>query len=109
MGAISQQADNSCAAVISFFAIHHVDFHSLQRCLGEWRRVLVLGGQLLLAAWEGTGPIDYGDISNVVARRYPESEVIDEIQSAGFEVASHSVISVEGFDMDAIHVLASKQ
>lgn len=53
------EADSS-SAVVSFFAIHHVDAGGVRAALDEWHRVLRPGGQLVVAAWEGTGPIDYG-------------------------------------------------
>ena len=109
MGTMPQLPNDSCAAVLSFFAIHHVDLDGFQRCLGEWRRVLVSGGHLLLAAWEGEGEIDYGEVSDVVARRYREAEVVDAASSAGFRVATHMVKPVDDFDMDAIYVFATKE
>ncbi|MDB4778004.1 class I SAM-dependent methyltransferase [bacterium] len=109
MGKIPQQPNDSCAAVLSFFAIQHVDLEGFQRCLGEWKRVLVSGGHLLIAAWEGDGAVDYGEVSNVVAKRYRESEVVDAANSAGFSVTTHTVKPVEDFDMDAIYVFATKE
>lgn len=109
MGSIPQLADDSCAAVLSFFAIHHVDQNAFQRCLGEWKRLLVPEGHLLIATWEGEGAIDYGGASDVVARRYRKVEVVDAVTSAGFGVTTHSVRSVDDFDMDAIHLFAIRQ
>lgn len=106
MGAIPQLADDSCAAILSFFAIHHVDLDAFQRCLGEWKRHLVPEGHLLLAAWEGEGAIDYGESTDVVARRYRKVEVVDAVTSAGFGVTTHSVRTVDDFDMDAIYLFA---
>lgn len=108
MGSMGQVTDASCACVISFFAIHHVDLERFQRCLAEWTRVLVSGGHLILAAWEGDGAVDYGASSDVVARRYREIEVVDGAKAAGFHVVSHSVKPVDDFDMDVVHLFATK-
>lgn len=108
MGSLPQLRDGSCAAVISFYAIHHVDVDSFRQCLLEWHRILAPGGYLLLAAWEGQGPIDYGDASDVIARRYRLSEIVEGIASVGLQVERQSVQDVDDFDMDAVHVLATK-
>jgi len=57
---------SSSAAVLSFFGIHHIDPKKVLAALKEWHRVLRPGGQLVVAAWEGDGPIDYGSVSDVV-------------------------------------------
>lgn len=49
----------SAAAVVSFFSVHHLDPEGVCVALREWRRVLRSEGQLLIAAWEGVGAIDY--------------------------------------------------
>lgn len=108
MGSMDQLADASIACVISFFAIHHVDLDGLQRCLAEWNRVLVSGGHLVLAAWEGDGAVDYGGSSEVIARRYREDEVVHGVRAAGFKVVAHSVKPVDEIDMDVVHVFATK-
>lgn len=101
-------APSSCAAVISFFSLHHLSLAELAPCLAEWTRVLAPGGQLLLAAWEGEGAIDYGDQSDIVTRRYRESELVDAAERVGLTVDSRSVEPVEGVEMDAVYVSASK-
>lgn len=107
MASLSDIDDNSCASVLSFYAIHHVDRCGLKRCLNEWKRVLVTGGQLVLAAWEGSGSIDYGEHSDVVARRYLDSDVKEAAALAGFQIVHCLISPVDGFDMDAVHLLAS--
>lgn len=107
MGRLPQLPEGSCAAVISFYAIHHLDADRLRQSLLEWRRVLTPGGHLLLAAWEGQGPIDYGDASDVVARRYRLSEIVECMVSVGLRVERQSVQAVEDFDMDTVHLLAT--
>lgn len=95
---------SSAAAVLSFFAIHHVDPKEVLAALQEWRRVLRPGGQLLLAAWEGTGPIDYGSASDVVALRYTKDEVAAWAQQARFVVNRCVVEPVEEIPMDAVYL-----
>lgn len=98
---------NSCAAVISFYAIHHVGSTGLEQCLAEWKRVLVLGGQLVLAAWEGKGNVEYGDQSDVVARRYTCSEIEAAAINAGFQILRCTVKPTDDFDMDTVHLVAT--
>ena len=71
--------------------------------------MLVPGGYLLLAAWEGEGSVDYSGASDVFALRYREEEVVDNISVAGLHVVTAGVKPVDDFDMDAIHVLAAKK
>jgi len=99
----------SAAGVISFFAIHHLDPDGIRLALHEWHRVLTPGGQLLLAAWEGAGSIDYGEHSDIVAFRFDAEELSFWTHSAGF-VVSHSVVeTVEGMEMDAVYMYATRQ
>lgn len=101
--------DHSAAAVISFFALHHLGPDDVQRALGEWRRVLVKGGQLLVAAWEGVGAIDYGDSSDVVALRYRETELSTWTSDAGLAVTRSVVEPVDEIEMDAVYLEATKE
>ena len=66
---------NSVAAVLSFFALHHIDPEAASLAFKEWKRVLRPGGQLVVAAWEGTGPIDYGEALDILALRYTTEEL----------------------------------
>ena len=99
----------SSAAVISFFAIHHIDPKEILKALQEWHRVLRPGGQLLVAAWEGTGPIDYGEESDLVALRYTKDEVVACVHKAGFVVSRCVVEPVAEMAMDAIYLEGSKK
>ena len=78
-------------------------------CLDEWCRVLATGGHLFLAAWEGTGNIDYGGESDVVARRYREAEIVNAASRSGFQAVRHSVEPVDEIEMDAVHFVAAKR
>ena len=62
------------------------------------------GGQLLIAAWEGEGAIDYGDQSDIVALRYNSGELTLCAEEVGFEVTRCVVEPVEGFPMDAVYL-----
>ena len=103
---LSEVENGSAAAVVSFFAIHHLDLDGVRRALAEWKRVLGRGGQLLLAAWEGAGAIDYGDEADIVAFRYDAEELSSLTRAAGFSVARCVVEPVEGLPMDAIYLEA---
>jgi len=100
---------SSSSAVLSFFAIHHADSEDVRVALEEWHRVLRPGGQLLVAAWEGTGPIDYGSHSDVVALRYTRDEVVAWVQEAGFVVNRCVVEPVEEIPMQAIYLEGTKE
>ncbi len=98
---------DSAAAVISFFALHHLDSDGAETALREWRRVIAPGGRLVLATWEGSGAIDYGGQSDIVALRFTDTEVSGWAESAGFIVSRCVVEPVEGMEMDAVYLEAS--
>ena len=102
-------SSGSAAAVISFFALHHLDPDNILTAFKEWNRILCKQGQLIVAVWEGTGPIDYGDESDVIALRYNKEEVTAWIIDSGFSVNQCLVEPVEDMPMDAIYLEASKQ
>jgi ubiquinone/menaquinone biosynthesis C-methylase UbiE len=107
MRSLDGVASGSAAALISFFAIHHLGPEALQPALQEWRRVLAPGGQLVLAAWEGRGPIDYGEQADLLALRYRAEEVTGAAAAAGFVVDRSVVEAVEELEMDAIYLEAT--
>jgi ubiquinone/menaquinone biosynthesis C-methylase UbiE len=99
----------SVAAVINFFALHHLDKNGIEDSLLEWYRVLVNKGRLLIAAWEGRGVIDYGDDSDIVALRYTSHELTAIAQKTGFIVTRCTVDAVEEYPMDAIYLECLKE
>ena len=98
----------SAAAVLSSFAMHHLGPADITRALNEWHRVLRAGGQLVVATWEGSGAIDYGDESDVVALRYHEEEITSWVGQAGFSVDRCVVEPVEEIPMKAIYLEATR-
>ena len=100
--------EGAAVAVLSFFAIHHIDSNDIVKALQEWSRVLQSGGQLIVAAWEGAGLIDYGETSDVVAHRYSEEQVSNWVLRAGFVVDRCVVEPVEEMDMAAVYLEATK-
>jgi len=100
---------DSSAAVLSFFAIHHLDPKNVLKALKEWNRILHPGGQLVIAAWEGSGLIDYGNESDVEALRYKSSEVEAWSEATGFVIDRCVVEPVEEIPMDAIYLEATKK
>jgi len=98
----------SAAAVINFFAIHHLAIDGIRNAMIEWNRVLVQNGNLVLAAWEGNGAIDYGAESDMVAFRYTNRELIEIANQAGFSVTRYDVEPVEGFPMNAVYIECKK-
>ena len=108
MGHLDQVSSQSCAALLSYFALHHVDLDGMRACFVEWHRVLRPGGQLLVATWEGEGPIDYGGEADIVALRYGADQVGEAARAAGFRVDECTVAPVEGMEMDAVYVEATR-
>lgn len=101
-------ADGSAAALLNFFALHHVDPELAREALREWHRVLVPRGQLVIATWEGAGAIDYGEFSDLVALRYDRDALSAWVAEAGFEITRCEVEPVEGYPMDGIYLEATK-
>ncbi len=108
MRSLNRVPSGSSAAVISFFAIHHLDSGEVVPALKEWHRILRDQGQLVIAAWEGEGPIDYGDASDIVALRFTKEQVESWVTEAGFVVDQCIVEPVEEIPMDAIYLEAGK-
>ena len=101
---LSALDSGSSSAVLNFFALHHLDSAGVGVALREWYRILGPGGQLVVAAWEGSGTIDYGDESDIVALRYSSKELAEWAQAAGFAIIRCAVEPVEDFPMDAVYL-----
>ena len=109
MRQLSAIETGSAAAMINYFALHHLDPKGVSAALLEWNRVLIPGGQLLVAAWEGSGTIDYGDDANLTALKYRSEDLTALISEAGFAVNRCTVEPVEALSMDAVFLEAIKQ
>ena len=101
---LSTVEPNFAVALLNFFAVHHLDSMGVQTAINEWHRILRPGGQLLIAAWEGVGTIDYGDESEIVALRYLSDELSTWTQETGFKILRCVVEPVEAFPMDAVYL-----
>jgi|GEM_PF-75401 len=101
---LSMVESGSAVAVLNFFAVHHLDADGVLEAMVDWHRALCNGGQLAVAAWEGTGAIDYGEESEIVALRYTGAELESLAEEAGFRVTRCEVEAVEGFPMDAVYL-----
>jgi len=106
---VSMISSDSSAAVLSFFSIHHLDKKGILTALKEWNRILCEQGQLLVAAWEGTGLIDYGDASNIEALKYTKDEVTSWAVKSGFIIDRCKVSFIKELSMNAIYLEASKK
>jgi len=95
---------NSVAAVLNFFALHHLDVEGVRASMVEWFRLLAPGGHLFLATWEGSGTIDYGEASDIIALRYTSKELSEIAEDAGFIITRSVVEPVDEFPMKAIYL-----
>lgn len=107
MRSLEGTASGTAAGLISFFALHHLGAQDIPAAFSEWKRVLTTSGRLALATWEGSGRIDYGDQSDLIAYRYNLEEVVAWAKNAGFENVIARVEKVDGLAMDAIYLNAS--
>ncbi len=103
---LSVYPDGSVAAIVSFFAIHHLAAEALLPTFQGWRRVLKAGGCLLLGSWEGESPIDYGDSADLVAVRHSQAWMTSSLEQAEFEVESCELRYEEEVGMSSIYLLA---
>ena len=102
-------ADNSVAAVISHFGFHHLDLNGVNDACKEWHRVLVAGGQLVLGAWEGSGAIDYGEHSDLVAVRHKAVDLKNILADIGFDELKCDIEFDDEMEMNAVYIEASKK
>ena len=98
----------SAAAVISHFAFHHLDAGGVQRALEEWCRVLQVGGQLVVALWEGAGPIDYGDENDLIAIKHDVDGIETLFRDSGFSVSMSNIEFDDEMQMDALYLEGAK-
>ena len=105
---LQQFESDSAAALLNWYAIHHLSAEGLREAMNEWYRVLVPGGRLWVATWEGAGLIDYGEASDIVAIRYSPDELMALAEEAGFRITRCVVVPVEDFPMDAVHLACEK-
>ena len=96
------------AAVINYFALHHLNADSARGAFATWFALLQPRGQLLVATWEGKGAIDYGDQTDVVALRYTREQVRSWADDAGFTIDRYEVKPVDEIPMDAVYLEATR-
>jgi len=99
----------SAAALISHFAIHHLDADGVRESIVEWHRVLQTGGQLVIGAWEGEGAIDYGDDSDIEAILHGADTLATMIRECGFSISRNVVEMDNEMMMNAIYIEASRE
>jgi SAM-dependent methyltransferase len=99
---------DSAAAVINHFAFHHLDVDGVLEALLEWHRVLRVGGQLVIGAWEGTGVLDYGDTTDLVAIRHGADELELMMRQSGFEISRNVVELDDEMMMNAVYIEGTK-
>jgi ubiquinone/menaquinone biosynthesis C-methylase UbiE len=99
----------SAAAVISHFAFHHLDVDEIAEALAEWHRVLQIGGQLVIGAWEGEGAIDYGGDSDIEAIMHGADALAIMIREIGFSISRNVVEMDNEMMMNAVYIEASRE
>lgn len=107
MRCVSDMADGSVAALLNYFAIHHLTRIELSASIAEWHRLLRPDGKLVMAAWEGTGEIDYGDDSELIAFKYTDNELKAVLSEIGFTVDRCLVETIEEMSMEAVYIDAT--
>lgn len=107
MRELSAVADDAAGAVVSYFALHHLDLVGIEMAFRDWHRALNAGGQLVIALWEGSGVVDYGKESDIVAFKYQRDEIASLVEAAGFSIDRCDVEVVEDMDMNAIYLEAT--
>jgi len=105
---LSNFSPTSLAAILSFFAVHHLNSNEVKNAFRVWFETLKVGGQIIVGTWEGSGVIDYGESSDVIALRYTKEDLAPSLESAGFTVDRCWVEDVEGFSMKALYLEGSK-
>lgn len=84
MGALNL-ADGTLGGIVSWYSVIHDPPREVPSYFAEFRRVLVLGGTLLLAFFESEGgPVAAFDHKVVTAYRWPIDELADLARQAGF-------------------------
>lgn len=100
--------DSSGAALISFFALQHLEAADIPTTLLAWRRALRPQGQLLIGTWEGEGLVDYGDHGDLRAYRIPKATMQEWVEQAGFQVDRLWTEPIEGFEeVDGLYLEAT--
>jgi pimeloyl-ACP methyl ester carboxylesterase/SAM-dependent methyltransferase len=79
-------ASGSCAAVVSFYALHHVARAELPSVLREFRRVLGAQGELALAVHEGEGEFTGASDPLILGTLYTAAELERTLAQAGLRV-----------------------
>lgn len=105
---LSGQALEPCAGLLSYFALHHLRENDVSKALDEWFRALAPGGQFLLAAWEGSGTIEYPGGEAVLAWKVPEDALRTLLGEAGFRILSFEPAFEEDLQMNALYVAAER-
>lgn len=107
MRSLDAIADGEGAALISFFALQHLEHAEVPATLAEWRRALRPGGQMLLATWEGEGLVDYGEHGDIVAHRIPKATLEHWVAQAGFTIDRLWTEPMEEFESDGVYLEAT--
>ncbi|EGD80242.1 hypothetical protein PTSG_10918 [Salpingoeca rosetta] len=103
--------DGTCAGMICYFALHHLDETQVKAAFCEWARVLAPGAPLLLGYWVGDGKpyFEEGLQVDIVNHR---SDVIDKLLlDAGFAIDPENVTQqeFESMGLSAHYTMATRK
>lgn len=107
---MSQFSSSSLSALVNLFAIQHITKPQLSEVFYEWNRVLEPNGILMLAGWNGTGAIDYGDETSLIAQLYTLEELTYSAEKVGFDIRLAQIFHKpsSNIPMDAFYIKALK-
>ena len=96
------------SAIVCYYVVHHLSQDEVAAVSSSWFNALVPGGQLLLGAWEGEGPIDYGDACDLQALNHSQAFLSSTLTDAGFTVDTCDTEVDPDFGMNMVFINATK-
>lgn len=103
------KANDQYHLILNNFAMHHATAKQAEVAIRDYESVLVPNGCLFFSAWEGEGPIDYGDM-DMNATLHSEQTIKKWVAQAGLTILHYrSFIEEEMGNMNSLYVIAQKK
>jgi ubiquinone/menaquinone biosynthesis C-methylase UbiE len=105
---------NSFDAIISFFALNHIEKEKFKQVISDCKKILKKGGFLLLGMVKGTSEGYwvgfYGQKMELYGAGYTKKELFDILNSEGYEILKSGIEHFKGkyFEEDQIFLLGKK-